>query len=104
MRGRSGSRAGLGGKARRFGFSADADMRIDRVAQQADGTEARVRWRDGREVALRLLVPGVHNLRNAVAALAAVEALGGALEPAAAALAEFRGVGGGSSAWGSTGE
>jgi UDP-N-acetylmuramate--alanine ligase len=35
----------------------------------------------------------VHNLRNAVAALAAVEALGGALEPAAAALAQFQGVG-----------
>ena len=60
------------------------------VVQQADGTEARLRWRDGREVALRLEVPGVHNLRNAVAALAAVEALGGALEPAAEALAEFQ--------------
>jgi UDP-N-acetylmuramate--alanine ligase len=85
--------AGLGGTARRFGFAADADVRIDRVAQHADGTEARVRWRNGREVRLRLAVPGVHNLRNAVAALAAVEAMGGALEPAASALAEFRGVG-----------
>src|SRR6476646_3803054 len=75
--------AGLGRTARRFGFAADADVRIDRVAQHADGTEARVRWRNGREV----------RLRNAVAALAAVEAMGGALEPAASALAEFRGVG-----------
>ena len=83
----------LGNKARRFGFAADADVRIDGVAQRADGTEARVQWRDGREVRLRLAVPGVHNLRNAVAALAAVEALGGGLEPAAEALAEFRGVG-----------
>jgi UDP-N-acetylmuramate--alanine ligase len=85
--------ARLGAKARRFGFASDADLRVDRVAQRPEGTEARVRWRDGREVVLRLAVPGVHNLRNAVAALAAVEALGGALEPAAAALAAFRGVG-----------
>ncbi|HKU59885.1 MAG TPA: UDP-N-acetylmuramate--L-alanine ligase, partial [Gemmatimonadales bacterium] len=83
----------IGTTALRFGFAEDAEVRIDRVVQQADGTKARVRWRQGHEVALRLAVPGVHNLRNAVAALAAVEAMGGALEPAAAALAEFRGVG-----------
>jgi UDP-N-acetylmuramate--alanine ligase len=40
-----------------------------------------------------LKVPGLHNLRNAVAALGAVDALGGEVEPAAAALAEFHGVG-----------
>ena len=85
--------ARLGPKARRFGFADDAEIRIDRVAQRPDGTEARVRWRDGRELLLRLAVPGVHNLRNAVAALAAVAALGGGLERAAAARAEFRGVG-----------
>jgi UDP-N-acetylmuramate--alanine ligase len=38
-------------------------------------------------------VPGLHNLRNAVAALSVVEALGGALEPAAEALSRFPGVG-----------
>lgn len=38
-------------------------------------------------------MPGLHNLRNAVAALAAVDALGGPLEPAAGALGEFQGVG-----------
>ena len=85
--------ARLGPKARKFGFAADADVRIDRVSQRPEGTEARVRWRSGRELGLRLAVPGVHNLRNAVAALSAVEALGGSLEAAVAALAEFRGVG-----------
>jgi UDP-N-acetylmuramate--alanine ligase len=83
----------VGSKARRFGFAAEADVRIDRVSQGPEGTEARVRWREGRELTLRLAVPGLHNLRNAVAALSAVEALGGSLEPAVAALAEFRGVG-----------
>jgi UDP-N-acetylmuramate--alanine ligase len=79
--------------AHRFGFAADAEIRIAEVAQGAQGTEASVSWRGGRTVRLRLRVPGIHNLRNAVAALAAVEALGGALEPAAEALAAFSGVG-----------
>jgi UDP-N-acetylmuramate--alanine ligase len=79
--------------ARRFGFAADAEVRIADLVQGAQGTEATVSWRGGRSIRLRLRVPGVHNLRNAVAALAAVEALGGALEPAADALEMFSGVG-----------
>ena len=79
--------------ARRFGFAVDADVRIADLEQGAQGTEATVSWRGGRSIRLRLRVPGIHNLRNAVAALAAVEALGGALEPAAEALAAFSGVG-----------
>ena len=77
----------------RFGFADHADVRISDTAQHADRTEATVRWRDGRAVRLRLRVPGVHNLRNAVAALAATDAIGGALDPAVEALAEFAGVG-----------
>jgi UDP-N-acetylmuramate--alanine ligase len=76
-----------------FGFAESADIRICNVIQQADFTEARIEWRDGRSIPLRLQVPGLHNLRNAVAALGVVDALGGALEPAAQALEEFRGVG-----------
>lgn len=78
---------------RRFGFSADADIRIADVAQSARGTEAKVSWNGGGSVRLRLAVPGIHNLRNAVGALAAVHALGGPLEPAVEALAAFSGVG-----------
>jgi UDP-N-acetylmuramate--alanine ligase len=83
----------LGRGLLRFGYGDDADVRISDTAQHADRTEATVRWRDGRTVRLRLRVPGVHNLRNAVAALAATDAIGGALDPAAEALAEFGGVG-----------
>jgi UDP-N-acetylmuramate--alanine ligase len=80
-------------RARRFGFAADADVRISDVVQAAEGTRASVSWRGGRSLEVRIGVPGIHNLRNAVAALGAVEALGGPLEPAAEALAEFSGVG-----------
>jgi UDP-N-acetylmuramate--alanine ligase len=76
-----------------FGLDPEADIRIVEISQRADRTEACIRWRDGRSVQLRLRVPGLHNLRNAVAALAAVDALGGELPAAAQALAEFHGVG-----------
>jgi UDP-N-acetylmuramate--alanine ligase len=76
-----------------FGLDEGADLRITDVTQRADRTEAQIRWRTGRSLALRLKVPGLHNLRNAVAALAVVDALHGALEPAAVALSEFAGVG-----------
>lgn len=78
---------------RRFGFGHEADLRITGVEQRADATEARIVWREGRVLPLRLQVPGLHNLRNAVAALGAVDALGGGVERAAQALAEFGGVG-----------
>ena len=83
----------VGTTVHRFGCAADADIRIGEVVQQADSTEARISWGDGRSIQLRLKVPGLHNLRNAVAALAAVDALGGKLEPAARALGNFTGVG-----------
>ena len=78
---------------RRFGFADDADIRIAGMTQHADRTEATVHFRGGRTLPVRLKVPGVHNLRNAVAALGAVDALGGDLTRAAGALAEFAGVG-----------
>jgi UDP-N-acetylmuramate--alanine ligase len=79
--------------ARRFGFADTADVRIGEVVQGAHGTEATVTWRGGKSIRLRLGLPGIHNLRNAVAALGAVEALGGPLQPAADALEAFSGVG-----------
>src|SRR6185437_10485192 len=77
----------------KFGLAEDADVRIADVAQHADRTEATIHWRGGRSLALRLRVPGIHNLRNAVAALSAAEAIGADPVRAAAALAEFGGVG-----------
>jgi UDP-N-acetylmuramate--alanine ligase len=76
-----------------FGFGDDADFRITAVEQHPSHTDAVVVRRKGPPVRVRLRVPGIHNLRNAVGALAAVEALGGSVERAAGALAEFTGVG-----------
>jgi UDP-N-acetylmuramate--alanine ligase len=85
--------ARLKGGPRLFGLADDADVRITDVVQRADRTEATVRWRGGRALPVRLKVPGVHNLRNAVAALAATDAVGGDVLRAAEALADFSGVG-----------
>jgi UDP-N-acetylmuramate--alanine ligase len=78
---------------RRFGVAEDADLRITDIVQRADCTEACIQWRDGRTVSLRLQVPGLHNLRNAVAALGVADALGAPLDRAAAGLGLFQGVG-----------
>ena len=85
--------ARLGNKVVRFGLGSEADARIHDISQRPDRTHARVRFRDGGEIGLTLHVPGLHNLRNAVAALLAVDAVGGDLEAAVTALARFRGVG-----------
>jgi UDP-N-acetylmuramate--alanine ligase len=85
--------AGRLDRRRRFGFAEDAEVRITGVTQHADRTEAEVRFVNGHKLPIRLRVPGIHNLRNAVAALAVVEALGGDLVRAAEALSEFTGVG-----------
>ena len=84
----------IGPRARTFGVAADADIRIDEVRQTVGGTEARVRFPAGETVTLRLGVPGLHNLRNAVGALAAALHLEPCRGPAALdSLAKFSGVG-----------
>jgi len=85
--------ARLGAGTLRFGLQPSADIRLAEVEQQAGGTRARVHLPGGGSVSLRLQVPGLHNLRNAAAAIGVVHALGGSLEAAAGALAEFGGVG-----------
>lgn len=83
----------LGAGTLRFGLDPSAEVRVSEVQQLPGGTAARVTLPGGASVALRLQVPGLHNLRNAAAAIGVVHALGGSLEAAAAALAEFGGVG-----------
>jgi UDP-N-acetylmuramate--alanine ligase len=76
----------------RFGTGA-ADLCLTDIEQGADGSRSKLLLPDGRRVELRLQVPGLHNLRNATAALGAVLALEGPLEPALDALAAYRGLG-----------
>lgn len=75
------------------GIAAQADVRIANIRQTPAGSTATVSLPGGRSADLRLKVPGVHNIRNAAAALAVTLELGGSLEPALQALAAFGGVG-----------
>ncbi|MGH7582944.1 MAG: Mur ligase domain-containing protein, partial [Gemmatimonadales bacterium] len=76
----------------RFG-TGSGDFVLSPGTLDAAGSSAAVRCPDGRSIAISLLVPGLHNLRNATAALAAAYALDADVEAGAAALASFAGVG-----------
>jgi UDP-N-acetylmuramate--alanine ligase len=87
---RVGSR--LGAKALYFGFE-NADLALSQVDQRPTRSTAQLSFPDGQKVELRLSVPGIHNLRNAAAALGVVWALDARLEPALEALAAYGGLG-----------
>ena len=76
-----------------FGFDSRADLRLSRLEGNAEGSRADLALPDGRQVTLRLRVPGRHNVLNATGALGAVVALGGSVERALDALEQFTGVG-----------
>ncbi len=76
-----------------FGFDSRADLRLSRFEGNAEGSRADLALPDGRQVTLRLRVPGRHNVLNATGALGAVVALGGSVERALDALEQFTGVG-----------
>ena len=76
----------------RFGTD-HADVSITVRELGPHGSAADVAMPDGRAVRLALGVPGVHNLRNATAALGVAFALNVDLDPVLAALAAFTGVG-----------
>src|SRR5512144_1845344 len=83
----------LTGPVWRVGTGPDAglDVRITDVELGPEGSQARVALPGGRTVRLRLRVPGLHNVRNATAALAVTAALDADLAPALEALATFTG-------------
>ena len=76
----------------RFGIDS-GDFAITVRDLGASGSTADVRLPDDRVVRLALGVPGVHNLRNATAALGVVFALNADVDAALEALATFAGVG-----------
>ena len=84
--------ARLGERVWRFGTE-NGSVQLAAREMGPNGTIADVTFPDGRQVELRLRVPGVHNLRNAGAALGVAFALHADLEGAARALGEFTGVG-----------
>ena len=84
--------AALGTHVWRFGVERGEILVVARELSPA-GSLADVTLPDGQLVQLRLRVPGVHNLRNATAALGVACALGAPLEPVLDSLAAFAGVG-----------
>src|SRR5947209_5545612 len=84
--------ARVSGPVWRVGLARDADVRIADPELDDAGSRARVVLPDERELRLALGVPGLHNLRNAGAALAVACELGADVEACIAALAGFAGV------------
>jgi UDP-N-acetylmuramate--alanine ligase len=76
----------------RFGPDAP-DLKLGGIETTPAGSSATLTLPGRGTVSLRLSLPGLHNLRNATAALGVVLALGGPTENALAALARFGGVG-----------
>jgi UDP-N-acetylmuramate--L-alanine ligase len=76
------------GGAIRFGLSERADVRAVNVEHSADGARFEVEG-----VSFALPVPGLHNVTNALAAIAACRAAGMPLEGMSAPLAGFSGIG-----------
>ena len=77
----------------KVGLGPAADVRITVVERAAGKSVATIALPTGQTVELRLRVPGLHNIRNASAALASCVALDADLDPVLGALANFRGVG-----------
>ena len=77
---------------RTFGTAEGADLRAVDVRPGPDGSTFRVA-EDGRDVGqFALRVPGLHNVRNALGAVAAARHLGAGVDAARAGLARFAGV------------
>ncbi len=75
-----------------FGVGA-GDVRVTDVVATPDHTFCAVSLPDGKDIEVRLQVPGIHNVRNAAAAIAVVWRLGAPLAPAIEGLEAFTGVG-----------
>ena len=75
-----------------FGDSGDVDYRAEKIDINMEGTSFDLRYpeADG-SVRIRLAVRGLHNVLNALAALAVLDGIGVSPEQAAPALAEFSG-------------
>lgn len=81
----------LGNNVVSFGFADSAMMRGSDFTPLAGGSAFSASYQD-QSTKVRLAMPGRHNAANALAAMAAVAALGVNLNDAAAALADFKGL------------
>ena len=70
----------------------DADLIAEHIAPQPFGATFAVAARDGERASVRLRMPGLHNVSNALAAIAAAVACGVEISVAATALGDFAGI------------
>ena len=83
--------AGANCPVQAVGFARECDWQATHLALRQDGTECRVHAPEGEVAQCWLRVPGTHNVRNALAALACAAYAGVPLAAAAPALATFNG-------------
>ncbi len=76
-----------------YGFHSDSDYLIQSHQLNAGGSTFVLRLPDGSRVSAEIRVPGLHNVQNAAAALAAAHLSGVPAEEAATHLADYAGVG-----------
>ncbi|MGQ0621273.1 MAG: UDP-N-acetylmuramate--L-alanine ligase [Panacagrimonas sp.] len=76
-----------------YGLGADADVRAEDVVASGSGHDFTAVWRDGTREALHLNLPGLHNVQNALAAVAIARELGVSLPAIRKAFLEFQGIG-----------
>ena len=75
-----------------YGMSEDADVRAVDIVASGQGHDFTVVWRDGTREALHLNLPGLHNVQNALAAVAIARELEVSLAAIGKALQEFAGI------------
>jgi len=77
-----------------YGIRTDADFKATNVRSEPRSSSAEIVTKTGEKATLSLQIPGAFNVENALAAIAAVSALGINLSDACRALASFGGVAG----------
>jgi UDP-N-acetylmuramate--alanine ligase len=80
------------GGAITFGLSANADWQIADLELSRSGSRFRVLRAGGEAVDVTLATPGLHNVRNAVAAMAMASSLGAPIDATVRALGRYAGV------------
>jgi|DewCreStandDraft_2_1066082.scaffolds.fasta_scaffold00187_28 UDP-N-acetylmuramate--alanine ligase len=81
------------GPTLRYGMSPEVEVHGDVEQTDAEGSRVRVRWRGRRVGEVRVRLPGMHNVRNALAAVAVGLVRGAPWSAIAEGVAAFRGVG-----------
>lgn len=76
-----------------YGLNADADVRAENIVASGHGHDFTVVWRDGTRENVHLNLPGLHNVQNALAAIAIARELGVSGASIRKALLEFQGIG-----------